>query len=556
MKPILTFTLVFISLLIKPACAQAPKTTATRLVLLIVVDQFRYDYLERFDQLFVSNGLKRLQREGSSWVNANFDHIPTYTAPGHATLMTGTWPANNGIIGNKWFDKENGKDVESVKDETVKGLGDENQSGSSPKHLMAGTLGDELRIKTGGKSKVIGISIKDRAAILTAGRNASAAYWYSEDAGRMISSSYYFDQLPSWVQAFNQKRIADKHFGAGWERLIPEAEYLKLAGIDNPTWELSGPNAGAVTFPYIITGQATSPNPAYYKSLARSPFSNELLLQFTKETIEQEHIGMDQYTDLICLSLSANDYIGHNYGPYSHEVMDITLRTDRQVENLLTWVDQKIGLNNTLIIFTSDHGVAPYPEQAKDMRLSAGRINNDELLSSIRKAISENFSIKENSPTDYIKSFRNENIYFDPVALKRDAIDRQKIELVAGETAMKFPGVVRYFTRTQLESGCFSDTDAIARRVHHGFYSSRSGDVVFVYDPFKFSATSDGSTTHGSGYTYDTHVPLVIMGHGVKAGGRYFNSATPADIAPTLAALMQVNPPSNSTGRILIEGFK
>src|SRR5215210_418703 len=311
----------------------ASSGTRERLVLLIVVDQFRYDYLERFDDLLVANGLKRLMRDGASWTGANYDHMPTYTAPGHATLMTGAWPAETGIVGNDWPDRDSGRFVTSVTDTTAVVLGGvEGDIAASPRRLMASTLGDEMRLQTNDRSKVIGISVKDRSAILPAGRHANAAYWFNQRNGRMVSSNYYFNQLPAWVQTFNDARPADKFFGARWERLLPESEYLKRAGLDSPPWE----NIGSVTgdtnaFPHTITGGSASPDPSFYLALDFTPFSNDMLLAFAEQAITNERLGEDADTDVLSVSFSGNDYVGHRYGPYSHEVMDITLRVDRSI---------------------------------------------------------------------------------------------------------------------------------------------------------------------------------------------------------------------------------
>lgn len=557
-----------------PSAAQQPSQKAqpkrARLVLLIVVDQFRYDYLERFGDLFVENGLKRLLRDGASWIEAHYDHTPTYTAPGHATLMTGAWPAETGIIANEWLDRDAGKKVTSVSDETAILLGGEAGEGAaSPRRLMASTLCDELRLTTQGRSKVIGISVKDRSAILPAGRHASAAYWFSMRSGRMVSSNYYFNQLPAWVLNFNKARPADKYFGARWERLLPEPEYSKRAGPDAPAWEQIGDAAGETNaFPHTITGGVSAPGEAFYDALAHSPFSNDLLLSFAQQAIINENLGRDEDTDILSLSFSANDHVGHRYGPYSQEVMDISLRTDRQIAALLDFVDKHVGLQNTFVIFTADHGVAPIPAHAAAMNLPGGTIMNSDVLRAIRLAISARYNRQtgpKDSTADYILQFKqgdqdvqgfiNGNVYFNTVALKRDGINNEEIENLAGEAAMTVPGIRRYFTRTQLQRGAIAPADPLARRVLHGFYPSRSGDVIVIYDPFKYLVGSWITATHGSPYSYDTHVPLIMMGGGLSAG-RYLQAATPADIAPTLAAILGMQSPSNATGRILREGFQ
>ena len=541
------------------ASANAPPTSPRpRLVLLIAVDQFRYDYLERFGDLFASNGLRRLLRDGASWTQANYDHIPTETAPGHATMMTGTWPAETGIIGNGWYDRDRGKSVTNVSDESSKLLGGgADEPSSSPRNLLVTTLGDELKLLTNGRSKVIGISVKDRSAILPAGRRADGAYWFSSQTGQFVSSTYYFNQLPPWVARFNDARPADKYFGARWERLLPEAEYVRRAGRDDAEWENLGASTDAKTFPHIITGGLSAPGREFYDAVNYTPYTNDLLVSFAREALANEQLGADADTDVLTVSFSANDIVGHRFGPYSHEAMDITLRVDRQIATLLDLVDARVGLRNTLVAFTADHGVAPVPEHAASLNLPGGRIKPSELLTAIKNAIRARYgkSGDKDTTADYVLAFTNNTVYFNPVALTRDGVNQEEIERLAGDAALKVPGISRYFTRTQLLRGAISPADPVARRALHGFNPRRSGDVVIVQEPFKYVTEGMLTATHGAPYSYDTHVPLIIMGAGV-APGSYAQAATPADIAPTLSALLRVQPPSNSTGRVLVEAIK
>jgi predicted AlkP superfamily pyrophosphatase or phosphodiesterase len=564
----LTFSLLLGSVTFAQRRTEPSIQKRPRLVLLIVVDQFRYDYLERFGDLFVANGFQRLLRDGASWTQSNYDHMPTYTAPGHGTMMTGAYPAESGIIGNEWLDRASGKRVTSVSDETVKVLGGgPNELASSPSRLITSTVGDELRLATNDRAKVIGISVKDRSAILPAGRHANAAYWFSATSGNMVSSTYYENQLPSWVTTFNATRSADKYFGAKWERLLPENEYVKRAGPDSPSWETVSSSGDTNAFPHTITGGATSAGQAFYWALDYSPFMNDILLSFAQQTIVNEQLGQDDDTDVLTVSFSANDYVGHRYGPYSQEVMDVTLRTDRQIATLLDFVDTRVGLSNTLIAMTADHGVSPIPEHAAALGLGGARLKATDLFAVIRKAISAKYNPQGKSPdpsADYLLKyneggtmqdyFMNGNLYFNYDALRRDGVSVEEFSQVVVAAALTMPGVARAFSRTQLLRGATSITDPIERRVLHGFYPSRSGDVVVVPEPFKYLGDTI-TATHGSVYSYDTHVPTIIMGTGVKPG-QYFEAATPADIAPTLSALLRITPPSNSTGRVLIEALK
>ncbi|MCA1555877.1 MAG: alkaline phosphatase family protein, partial [Acidobacteria bacterium] len=372
-----------------------------RLVLVIVVDQFRADYLERFGDLFAANGgLRRLMRDGAQWTNANFDHMPTYTAPGHATIMTGAWPSETGIIANDWYDRETGRLISNASDPEDKPDkqrwqlfgGGERERASSPRRLIASTLGDEIRLVTNGRSKVIGISSKDRGATLPAGRHANAAYWFSPFTGNMVSTDYYFNELPAWVARYNAARPADKYFGMEWTRLLKDTgEYERRAGADAPPWENIGGVKDTNTFPHKVTGGATAPGREFYSVLDYSPFSNDLLVGFAQEAIENENLGKDADTDVLSVSFSANDYIGHRFGPYSQEVMDITLRTDGQIGTLLEFVNAKVGLQNTVVVFTADHGVAPIPEHASAMGLTGGRVGNSDIMNAARNAVRARF---------------------------------------------------------------------------------------------------------------------------------------------------------------------
>ena len=540
-----------------------------KLVLLIAVDQFRYDYLERFGDLFGPNGFRRLLRDGASWTQSNYDHMPTYTAPGHGTMMTGAYPAESGIIGNEWLDRASGKRVTSVSDESVKLLGGlPNDPASSPSRLMASTVGDELRLATNDHARVIGISVKDRSAILPAGRHANAAYWFSWTSGTMVSSTYYFPQLPAWVTAFNNAKPADKYFGTKWERLLPESEYTKRVGADNPSWE-NVPSTWNDTnsFPHTITGGSKTPDRNFYTALDYSPFTNDILVSFAQQAIVNEQLGQDDDTDVLTVSFSANDYVGHRFGPYSQEVMDVTLRTDKTIATLLDFVDARVGLANTLIALTADHGVSPIPEQAAALGLGGGRVPFASVMGKIQAAISARYNPQGKTPdpsADYLlrlnegattrEWFINNNIYFNYDALRRDGVNIEEFSQVVVAAALSVPGIARAFSRLQLLRGATSVTDPIERRALHGFYPSRSGDVVMVAEPYKYIAETI-TATHGSPYSYDTHVPTIIMGAGV-APGRYLEPASPADIAPTLSALLRITAPTNSTGRVLIEALR
>jgi predicted AlkP superfamily pyrophosphatase or phosphodiesterase len=553
----------------------APRSRGARprLVLLIVVDQFRYDYLTRFGDLFGSRGIGRLLRAGASWTEANFDQVPTFTAPGHAVFLTGAWPSQTGIVANEWYERDTGKKVKSVTDDSTQMLaGRPGEKGYSPRRLLCSTVGDELRVADNDRSRVIGISAKNRSAILPAGRRANAAYWFGTDNGNMISSTYYFDRMPDWVTRFNNQHLVDAWFGAHWDRLLPETEYLKRAGQDDVPWEnLDKSSNDTNFFPHVITGGAAKPSKLFYRALDYTPFSNDLLVAFAEEAITNEKLGEDDDTDILSVSFSANDYVGHRFGPYSQEAMDMSLRVDGQIGTLLDFVDARIGLQNAIVVFTSDHGASPVPEQAALQKLPGRRYQKADLRHIVEEGLKARYARPGRPATDYIQTFSNKeeteqglingNFYLNRAALKRDGVDLDECERVVGELAMQMPGAARYFSRKQLENSSIPSSDPIARRVLHGFYPQRSGDVIVVFEPYNilFDLPDDptdprSSATHGSPYSYDTHVPLIIMGRDI-APGSYAQAATPADIAQTLAGLLSVQAPSCSVGRVLSEAL-
>jgi predicted AlkP superfamily pyrophosphatase or phosphodiesterase len=525
--------------------ANAPSNAAkpVRLVVGIVIDQFRYDYLTRFHDQFGAGGFKRLLNGGAVFTNANYIHTPTYTACGHATFMSGATPAMNGIIGNEWFDRESGRRVTSVSDSKVKLLGGgEGASGMSPSKLIGSTIGDELKLATGGQAKVIGVSFKDRSAILPVGKHPNGAYWFDSNTGNLVSSAYYFSDLPEWVKKFNKELRPDRFFGKRWEKLLPESAYQRSTADDMPYEKTAAGNK----FPYTINGGEEVPGKGFYNQFEDTPFANDYLVDFAKAAIESEHLGADDTTDLLAISFSANDLVGHAYGPYSHEVHDITLRTDRTLAELFNYLDQKIGLDRVIIALTADHGVAPVPEHAQQFGLG-GRIKSAALTEAVQNALNKSFGEEK-----WVLAFVNGNFYFDEAVIERRKVPIEEVERIASQAVVKIAGVAESFTRSQILSGRLPQT-RIARSVENGFHAQRNGNLVVVPQPFFIS---EGVTaTHGAPYVYDTHVPVILYGAGV-AHGTYHSDASPADIAPTLATLLKIEIPSNSVGRILSEAIK
>ncbi len=515
-----------------------------RLVVGLVIDQFRADYLTRFEDQFGEGGFKRMLREGANFTNAHYIHTPTYTACGHATFMSGATPAMNGIIGNEWWDRESAKRVTSVSDASVKLLGGtEGASGMSPAKQLGSTLGDELKLASIGQSKVVGISFKDRSAILPAGKRPNGAYWYDARTGNLVSSTWYFSDLPDWVKRFNREMRPDRWFGKRWERLLPESAYARSTA-DDASFEKF---AAGTKFPYTITGGEEKPGSKFFSAFEHTPFANEYLVDFAKAAIEGEQLGADDVTDLLTISFSANDLVGHYYGPYSQEVQDMTLRTDRTLAELFNYLDQKIGLDRVVFALTADHGVAPVPEHVKQFGYG-GRIEAKTITEAVEKALNGRFGEEK-----WALAALNGNVYLDETAIERRKLDAEEVERVASQAVLKIAGVGDCFTRSQILSGRLPQTP-IARSVANGFHAARNGNLVVVPQPFYF--IGEGVTTnHGTPYGYDTHVPVIFFGAGVAAGAHHA-ACSPADIAPTLAALLKLEPPSNSVGRILMEALK
>lgn len=543
-----------------PLSGDAQRQTSTRgssaresiprpkLVLVIVVDQFRYDYLERFNDLFGSGGFKRLMNEGALFTNANYDYVPTFTACGHASIFTGSVPAQNGIVGNAWFDRESGKVRVMVADDSahlVTTTGPSAQNGAaSPRYLLGTTIGDQMRLSNNFQSKVITVSLKDRSAVLPGGQRPSGAFWFNEANGEFVSSDYYSKELPAWVRKFDTVDRPDKYFGAKWERTLPPDAYKRAQSENLP---LQRSVLGS-HFPYVVTGGDEKPGQKFYSAFTLTPFASEYLAQFGKAALDAESLGADQFPDLLSISFSSPDLTGHYYGPDSQEIVDTYVRLDRVISDLLGYMDKKVGLANMIVAVTGDHGVASIPEYMKSKGFDAGRLPSNEVVGAANKALAASFGEGK-----WVVNFINDQLYLDQKLIADKKVDPAEAERIAGEAALASEGVVNYFTRTQIVAGRMPG-GPIARRVANGFNRQRSGDVWLITKPLYFFAEGSLPTTHGSAYNYDTHVPVILFGAGVQPG-RYNADCSPSDIAPTLAALLGIEPPSNRTGRVLIEAL-
>jgi Type I phosphodiesterase / nucleotide pyrophosphatase len=550
------FLAAAIPLFAAPAASAAP--ASPKLLLVIVVDQFRYDYLIRFRDAY-TGGIARLLRDGAVFADARYPHYPTVTASGHATVLTGATPSVSGIVGNDWFEREPfiedkmacpladppvtekasaNKRVEATADESTCLIGGSASSnGSSPWRLLVSTLGDELKM-AGRPSKVIGISFKPRGAILPAGRLADAAYWFT--GGRFVTSDYYMTALPAWAEAFNKENRAVKYLGMDW---LP----------------LDGQSSAA---PFCIMAGARPDGEKPVRAcgdIEKTPFANEILEEFAEKAAEYEALGTHGGTDVLTVSFSANDILGHAVGPYAPEIRDISIRTDRAIGKLLTSLEARLGPGAVLTLFTADHGVAPAPGTFRrpGTRTNPGipgkMIDPDDVRRTVNLALSAKFGTAE-----WLLPVCSHMLYLNDETDAARRADGAKVRRAAAEVAAKIRGIARAIPRDDLLRG-FAHADRTGQAVALGFYGPRSGDVILLPEPFwmfggKSLGCYPGVTTHLTPYSYDAHVPLILMGDGIKAG-HYYQPVLINDAAPTLAAILEVEAPSGSSGRILSEIF-
>jgi predicted AlkP superfamily pyrophosphatase or phosphodiesterase len=521
----------------------------TRLVLLIVIDQFRYDYLERFADLFGAGGFRRLMNQGALFTNANYSYIPTFTAPGHAAIATGSVPAANGIVGNVWFDREAGRVRVMVSDPAAHLVTDKGPARSdgafSPRNLIGSTLGDQIRLSNNFQSKVVAVSLKDRAAILPGGQRPTGVFWFSEDTGTFVSSDYYSKELPGWVKKFNASERPDRYFGKKWERALTANAYRRSQSQRPPVQS----SVLGSKFPYILTGGEEIAGPKFYNAFQLTPFASEYLADFARAAVESESLGTDDFPDLLSISFSSPDLTGHYYGPDSEEIEDTFIRLDRAIANFLSFIDRRVDPSNTIIAVTGDHGVAPVPEYLRAVGFDADRIDGRALAAGVNQAL-----VARYGEGKWVAGFVNDQLYLDRKLLDAGKIDLDEAERIAGEAALRVPGIITYFTRKQILEGRVGGR-SLDRRVVNGFNRARSGDVWIITKPFAFISEGSLATTHGSAYSYDTHVPVIIVGRGIRPG-RYRAECSPSDIAPTVASLLGVEPPANCVGRVLTEALE
>lgn len=515
--------------------AQKPK-----LVVGIVVDQMRYDYLTRFYNRFGEGGFKRMIKQGFNCKNNHFNYVPTYTGPGHASVYSGTTPKYHGIISNNWYDKEVKEMVYCASDNTVESVGTESSAGKmSPHRMLTTSFADENRLFTQMRGKSIGIAIKDRGAILPAGHAANAAYWFhGRDEGIWITSTFYRSDLPKWVKDFNNSDQAESYFKV-WDTYYPIETYLE-SGADFNSFEGGFSGKDEATFPYDLEKLAT--DNGNFEIIKGSAYGNSLTTDFAMAAVIGESLGMDNDTDVLALSYSSTDYVGHNFGVNSKEVQDTYIRLDKDLERFFNFLDKEVGVSNYTVFLTSDHGAVNVPAFLKSNRIPAGYVSNNNRKKRFQEFLNANYGT-----SDIVENVSNDQVFLNKAKLKELGLKFHDVEQAIVDEQIKYPNIAKVYSATIMNSTNF--TTGIEALLQNGFNQKRSGDVIVVNDVAHIAYGRTGST-HGSGLNYDTHVPLLFFGNGIKQGETLEKTVIP-DIAPTMSALLGISFPNGSTGRPL-----
>lgn len=517
-----------------------------KIVIGITVDQMRYDYLQRYQNDFSQDGFLRLMREGFMATDHHYNYIPTYTGPGHASIFTGTTPSLHGIIQNDWFDRKSGKMIYCSSDTAVKGVGTESVAGQmSPRHLQSSTLGDALKLHSNQRSKVIGIALKDRGATLTAGRTADAAYWFvGGTEGNWVSSTWYMNELPAWVQEFNRSGKSSEYLKQNWQLFSDEKNYDESLA-DNNAYETPFKGQQRPVFPYNLNELA--PQNGNFEILKATPFGNSLTVDFALRAIDQEQMGMDEYTDILCVSFSSTDYVGHQFGMHSREIQDTYLRLDQDIARMLKWLDQKFGKENYLLFLTADHGGSPTPSYMQTLHSAGGYWKSDRLELMLEDSLAARYG-----PGDWIINESNQNVFLNREFIRAKRLSLKETQYDVAQLCLQFPEVQSAFTYSDLAQ--FRGGSITKTCIENGFDQQRSGDVIYLLKPGYIEYGMTG-TTHGSGYGYDTQVPLLMTGTGIQPGKCTRRIVIP-DIVATLSQILRISPPESCTGQPIHEALK
>ena len=534
----IVFLLVILG--IGPLTAQT-NAEKPKLVVGIIVDQMRQEYLYRFADRYSEGGFKRMMKDGFMMKNGHYNYIPTYTGPGHASVYTGTTPATHGIIGNDWYVKSLDQMIYCAEDTTVSNVGGTSDNGFiSPRNLLTTTITDELRIATQKRSKVVGVAIKDRGASLPAG-HLGDAYWFDSKSGEFMTSTYYYEKLPTWVEDFNNKKSADSYLSKTWNTLYPIDTYKESIADDNP---FEGPFKGkdTPTFPYDLTELRKSNGE--FGMIASTPFGNTMTLDFALAALEGEKLGMGEETDFLALSFSSTDYVGHRFGPQSKEIEDTYLRLDQDIERLLNYLDKKYGKDQYVVFLSADHAVAEVATHMISENVPGGNLRTSVVGTELLNYISSNYGEGE-----WIKNSSNGQLFLNHELINEKKLNQEDFENEIAQFLLKFEGIKEVYTGTAMRTREF--TEGRAMRLQMGYNHKASGDILMILEPGWLTGGATG-TSHGTGYTYDTNVPILFYGWNVPAGesSRY---ATITDIAPTLSMMLDIKLPNGATGQPILE---
>jgi len=516
-----------------------------KIIVGIVVDQMCYDYLYRYQQHFSSGGFNRFLNKGLNCRNTLYNYVPTYTGPGHASIYTGTTPSNHGIVGNEWYQRQTKSLVNCVSDKSVQTVGSTSVEGqASPRNLRTYTVTDQLKLAS-PESKVISISIKDRSSILPGGHLSDGSYWYDYASGKFITSTFFKNELPKWLQQFNETKNADKYLRT-WDLLYPKSNYTS---IDESPYEVILGGKKTATFPYEFKELSAGANNAH-QLFTISPFANELLTDLAIEAMSREKLGLDDKTDMLCISYSTPDIAGHAFGPYSLEMEDMYARLDRQLEKLISHLESSYGKDGFVVFLTADHAVVPVPQMLVDRKMPGGYLFLNERMSNLRKNVVQQYG------ADIIEAEENQNIYLNKTRMDSLKLDKQELAEFIAAQIRQWPEVKLAITQSALLSGA-GTLDEWGQMIQKGFDFERSGEVIFILQPGYLSKSVDEpkahtGTSHGSSFNYDTHVPLLWYGANIPSQNVY-RPIQIVDIAPTLIHLMNLQRTGAMTGTPISE---
>ena len=541
MKNLTLAILLLISTISRSQTKSIPRESKPKLIVAIVVDQMRNDFIYRYWDRFGNGGFKKLVNEGFYFKNAHFNYIPTFTGPGHSSIFTGTTPKYHGIIANEWYDKQTDKMIYCVHDEQANTIGANNKNGKrSPRNQLSSTIGDEMKLSN-NNSKVFAVSIKDRSAVLPAGHAANGAFWFDDSSGDFISSDFYMNQLPEWLNTFNAKKSTAAYLNGMWTTLYPVSTYSSSLPDEND-YENPFPGNEKAVFPYALKQFNENKKWGMIKS---TPFGNSLTKDLALACIESEQLGKDEHVDFFSVSFSCTDIIAHTFGPRSVEVEDTYLRLDKDLEEILNYLEKNIGKDNFCVFLTADHGASDVPSHLLSKNIPAGNISSNEITDQILQFCQDNFK-----DSALVLNISNEQIFLDEHKIKNLNLYKEDVEKKLSEFIITLKGIAEAYTSDVLKNSEANNNKILSLLVN-GYNHKKSGNIAYVYQPGWMDHPKKG-TTHGTGYNYDTHVPILFYGKGIKKGS-YTGYVSITQIAPTICELIQVNSPNSTFSESLIQ---